>query len=178
MSFDADQFDSAAHANRMQPNIANPMPGQAAHAAHAQSHAQATRVFSAQEHTYATMDQAESFHFPRGSSEYDDEPSRNRNKIIACVVAGVIAVVYVAGVVAFSNLYYPNTTIAGVDVSLSSASAAADKIESSISNYSLNVTGCGLDWTYSPPREPIQSMPRPRPMPYSRLTQPLHGRCV
>ncbi len=150
MSFDADQFDSAAHANRMQPNITNPMPGQAAHAAHAQSHAQATRVFSAQEHTYPTMDQAESFHFPGGSSEYDEEPSRNRNKIIACVVAGVIAVVYVAGVVAFSNLYYPNTTIAGVDVSLSSAGAAADKIESSISNYSLNVTGCGLDWTYSP----------------------------
>ena len=38
------------------------------------------------------------------------------------VVLGLVAIVYIVGVVAFSQIAYPNTTIAGVDISLSNAS--------------------------------------------------------
>ncbi len=41
------------------------------------------------------------------------------------VVLGLIVIVYIVGVVAFSQVAYPNTTIAGVDVSFSNASSAA-----------------------------------------------------
>ena len=35
------------------------------------------------------------------------------------VLLGLIVIVYIVGVVAFSQVAYPNTTIAGVDVSFS-----------------------------------------------------------
>lgn len=75
---------------------------------------------------------------------------RSNKKMIAAIVGGGIIAVYAAGVVTFSNLYYPNTTVAGVDVSLSTADKASNAIESALKDYELTVEGCGIDWTYKP----------------------------
>ena len=51
---------------------------------------------------------------------------------------------------------YPNTTIAGVDVSFSNASSAATKVNSAWKHYKLTVTGDDFSWTYQPESdEPI-----------------------
>ena len=66
------------------------------------------------------------------------------------VVAGALVIAYAAGAVAFSNTYYPNTTIAGIDVSLTDAATAAERIEQSVGTYSLDVSGLGFTWSYTP----------------------------
>ena len=79
-------------------------------------------------------------------------PARSHRgvKIALGVVGGLVVAAYAGGVVAFSNLYYPNTAIAGTDVSLMTADAAAEHIASSVGTYQLHVEGVGLDWTYTP----------------------------
>ena len=72
------------------------------------------------------------------------------------VVLSLIVIVYIVGVVAFSQVAYPNTTIAGVDVSFSNALSAATKVNSAWKHYKLAVTGDDFSWTYQPESdEPI-----------------------
>ena len=72
------------------------------------------------------------------------------------LVLGLIVIVYIVGVVAFSQVAYPNTTIAGVDVSFSNASSAATKVNSAWKHYKLTVAGDDFSWTYQPESdEPI-----------------------
>ena len=72
------------------------------------------------------------------------------------VVLGLVAIVYIVGVVAFSQIAYPNTTIAGVDISFSNASSAATKVNSAWKHYKLTVSGDDFSWTYQPKSdEPI-----------------------
>ncbi len=71
-------------------------------------------------------------------------------KIAVAAIVGALAVVYIAGVVAFSLVTYPNTSIAGIDVSLMNAGAASSKIESAWSSYKLTVSGDGFEWNYQP----------------------------
>ncbi len=72
------------------------------------------------------------------------------------VVLGLVAIVYIVGVVAFSQIAYPNTTIAGVDISFSNASSAATKVNSAWKHYKLTVSGEDFSWTYQPESdEPI-----------------------
>ncbi len=72
------------------------------------------------------------------------------------VVLGLVAIVYIVGVVAFSQIAYPNTTIAGVDISFSNASSAATKVNSAWKHYKLTVSGDDFSWTYQPESdEPI-----------------------
>ena len=88
---------------------------------------------------------------PKGS-----KPQKNGAKVAIGVVVGLIAIVYVVGVIAFTNMTYPNTKIAGVDVSFSSASGAASRVSSAWKHYKLNVTGDTFSWTYQPDStEPI-----------------------
>ena len=75
---------------------------------------------------------------------------RGHGKIVAGVIVGVLAVGYVAGVVAFSNMTYPHTEIAGVDVSLKSAQAAATGVDSAWKDYSLTIKGDSFSWKYTP----------------------------
>lgn len=72
------------------------------------------------------------------------------------VVLGLVAIVYIVGVVAFSQIAYPNTTVAGVDISFSNASSAATKVDSAWKHYKLTVSGDDFSWTYQPESdEPI-----------------------
>ena len=86
----------------------------------------------------------------RGSNQ---KPSSSKNlggKTTLFVVLGLIVIVYIVGVVAFSQVAYPNTTIAGVDISFSSASSAATKVNSAWKHYKLTVSGDDFSWTYQP----------------------------
>lgn len=84
------------------------------------------------------------------------ENNKSGKKTTLFVVLGLIVIVYIVGVVAFSQVAYPNTTVAGVDVSFSNASSAATKVNSAWKHYKLTVTGDDFSWTYQPESdEPI-----------------------
>lgn len=85
-----------------------------------------------------------------------NKSSKSGGKTALFVVLGLVAIVYIVGVVAFSQVAYPNTTIAGVDISLSNASSAATKVNSAWKHYKLTVSGDDFSWTYQPESdEPI-----------------------
>ncbi|OUP10093.1 L,D-transpeptidase family protein [Collinsella sp. An2] len=93
---------------------------------------------------------------PTSESKKGETPShkpgraRKRAAIAAGIIVGILVVAYAAGVAAFSNFYYPGTTIAGVDVSLKSAQAAADELDAQTASYNLTVEGDGFSWQFTP----------------------------
>ena len=92
---------------------------------------------------------------PRGSENHANG-KKSGAKMTLFVALGLIVVVYIVGVVVFSQVAYPNTTIAGVDVSFSNASSAATKVNSAWKHYKLTVAGDDFNWTYQPESdEPI-----------------------
>lgn len=92
----------------------------------------------------------------RGPARKSAGNNKSGKKTTLFVVLGLIVIVYIVGVVAFSQVAYPNTTIAGVDVSFSNASSAATKVNSAWKHYKLTVTGDDFSWTYQPESdEPI-----------------------
>ena len=92
----------------------------------------------------------------RGPARKPTGNNKSGKKTTLFVLLGLIVIVYIVGVVAFSQVAYPNTTIAGVDVSFSNASSAATKVNSAWKHYKLTVTGDDFSWTYQPESdEPI-----------------------
>lgn len=85
-------------------------------------------------------------------NEAPQKPRRKRNipLIVAGVIAGILAVAYIAGVAVFSFIYYPGTSIVGTDVSLLTAGAAAERIEAATPVYSFKVEGEDFSWEYAP----------------------------
>ena len=90
------------------------------------------------------------------ANKHTNKSNKSGGKTALFVVLGLVAIVYIVGVVAFSQIAYPNTTIAGVDISLSNASSAATKVNSAWKHYKLTVSGDDFSWTYQPESdEPI-----------------------
>lgn len=86
-----------------------------------------------------------------GQGSHGGKPRRVHPALVALIAVAVIALVaYAGGVVAFSNVFYPNTEIAGVDVSLMTAKTAAARVESSAVNYKLTIKGNDFTWEYKP----------------------------
>lgn len=67
--------------------------------------------------------------------------------IAAAVVAGVIAVGYLAGVAVFHTHFYPNTNISMVDISLDSPERAAAELDETVGSFSFKVKGQGMNLT-------------------------------
>ena len=165
MPFSNDTNRFGSQPQRSQADTTGRIPVQRATASDTAQNPQATRVFTAQQQASARNSGG---HFPAGAqgtqravgmgsavpqknqASTPKKPRGNAGKIAAAVVAGVLVVAYIAGVAVFSNLYYPNTTIAGVDVSMATVSDAAERIQNSLGDYTLHVTGDGMDWTYTP----------------------------
>ena len=81
------------------------------------------------------------------------EQRRHRGRapfIVLGVFVVLLAAIYAAGVVAFSQICYPRTHIADVDVSLMDRPTASGRIQASAKSYRLNVEGDGFTWTYEP----------------------------
>ncbi len=66
--------------------------------------------------------------------------------VLGCV-AGVLAVVYLAGLAAFNFVFMPNTTLNGADVSLKLASEVSSAYGSKVSAYQAQLSGDGIDMT-------------------------------
>lgn len=76
---------------------------------------------------------------------------RGRAPLIALgVFVALLAIVYVAGVVAFSQICYPDTRIADTDVSLMNRATAIGRVETAAKKYRLSVEGDGFSWSYAP----------------------------
>jgi hypothetical protein len=80
------------------------------------------------------------------------EPKKKRNagKILGIVfgsIAGVLLLAYVIGIVIFSNLFYPGTSIGSIDASMKSNADVKQELESAVSNYKLTVSGDGFSYT-------------------------------
>ena len=90
----------------------------------------------------------------QGTPTHMRTEQRRRRGRAPLIVLGVfvllVIAVYAAGVVAFSQICYPHTHIADVDVSLMDRPTASSRIQASAKNYRLNVEGDGFTWTYEP----------------------------
>lgn len=80
------------------------------------------------------------------------EPKKKRNtgKILGIVfgsIAGVLLLAYIIGIVIFSNLFYPGTSIGSIDASMKSNADVKQELESAVSNYKLTVSGDGFSYT-------------------------------
>ena len=83
-----------------------------------------------------------------------EQPKKHRSRtrvvlIVLAVLVALIAIAYGAGVAAFSQIYYPNTLIMGVDVSLQTASSAASDLSSKASRYSLTLVADDFEWEFT-----------------------------
>ena len=99
-----------------------------------------------------TNDDGRSVNAPKPVRVPELEP-RRRGKLLRRLLIGLvllIVIVYGAGVVIFSNIYYPGTTIAGADVSLVNAGSAEARIRSAVNRYTLTIEGSGFSWQYAP----------------------------
>lgn len=120
-----------------------------------QAHQQHQQYQGYQQHPAGNNTPNQSPSHARHNAPTDKRGAREKSgkKTTLFVVLGLVAIVYIVGVVAFSQVAYPNTTIAGVDVSLSNASSAATKVSSAWKHYKLTVTGDDFSWTYQPESE-------------------------
>lgn len=62
----------------------------------------------------------------------------------AGVAAAVLGALYLGGVAVFANVFAPGTSVNGQSVALKSTQALSSEVDSSVSNYSMQVTGDGL----------------------------------
>lgn len=79
-------------------------------------------------------------------------PNRKRNaKKIAAIVGGslfgVLIVAYVAGALAFSNWFPPNTFIGRIDASLKTSSEVEALIDKAVKSYRITVSGDGFSYS-------------------------------
>lgn len=85
------------------------------------------------------------------SMVFQSKKPRNKKTIgIAIgIIAAALVAVYVTGGVVFSTHFYPGTLLNGEDVSLQSTNQVASRLNDLASNYSIDVSGDGLDFTVS-----------------------------
>lgn len=84
--------------------------------------------------------------------ENKEKGSGNKKKVWIAVAAaaGLLAIAYFSGVYAYSSRFFPHTSFGSVDVSNKTFTDAQVAIEESARDYSLAVTGQGLDFTVTP----------------------------
>ena len=73
----------------------------------------------------------------------------NAKKIVGIVcacIAGALAVVYLGGVLFFSNWYYPGTSIGAIDASMKSSGDVKNELIKAVESYKVAITGDGFDY--------------------------------
>lgn len=63
------------------------------------------------------------------------------------VIVAILALVYFVGVVVFMGRFFPNTTIAGIDISLKTPEEVHETLDTAVGDYQFEVVGQGLDMT-------------------------------
>ncbi len=101
-----------------------------------------------------SMDEAQASVVPAGTASHAEEKKRKnriakRAGIVASIVIGFLAVVYLGGAALFATHFFPNTTIADVDISLDSPAQAASELDDTVGSFSFKVKGQGMNLTVS-----------------------------
>lgn len=88
----------------------------------------------------------------KGKADNKEKSSKSKKKvwIAAAAVIGLLAIGYFSGTYIYSHRFFPNTTFGSVDVSNKTFEEAQTTIEKSARDYSLTVTGQGLDFVVTP----------------------------
>ena len=63
------------------------------------------------------------------------------------IIIAIVAIIYAAGVLIFSDHFYPNTSVGGIDISLLAQDEAVSAIEEVESSYEITVEGEELEFT-------------------------------
>lgn len=82
----------------------------------------------------------------RAAALRKEEYQKARNKKIGIVV-GCILAVYLLGILVFSTINYPRTTIADTDLSFYTEEATKNALQQESTDYSLNIDGLGVEET-------------------------------
>ena len=80
-----------------------------------------------------------------GESQIVTPKSKSRPWIIPVSIVGVIALIYIGGVLFFNFFFMPQTSIYGKDYSLKSAAELQSSRTNEASNYSIQVSGNGVN---------------------------------
>ena len=88
-------------------------------------------------------------HRAHAADDKNGDKRRRPGRIALIVVAILIVGAYVAGVVAFSQICYPNTNIAEVDVSAEPCPSNRAGAEAA-QDYTLTIDGHGFTWAFEP----------------------------
>ncbi len=87
-------------------------------------------------------------HAEESSGRDGDKSPRGRKGIAALVVCCLIAALYGGGVFVFSRTCYPNTRVAGADLSWLDRDSSVARVRDAAEDYVLEVSGDGFTWTY------------------------------
>lgn len=87
-------------------------------------------------------------HAKASSGKEGDKSPRSSKGVAVLVACCLLAALYGGGVFAFSRMCYPNTKVAGADLSWLDRDGAVARVRDSAEDYALEVSGDGFAWTY------------------------------
>ena len=89
---------------------------------------------------------------PAGRHNQHAAPRKQHHpaRITLIVLAVLVTATYLGGVILFSQVCYPNTKVADVDISLMGKTSAAAHVSAAAQNYRLTIEGEGFTWAFEP----------------------------
>lgn len=89
---------------------------------------------------------------PASPQEAEERAAKRRRRLKRAgigvgAVAAVCLIAYLGGALFFATHYLPNTTVAGIDISLKSPGEMESLLNDSVDDYSMQVIGNGLNFT-------------------------------
>lgn len=108
---------------------------------HAPAHGAGPEDFDASNERYASFVPAARTGRPGHAGSRKPHSNKKAALIFGGAVAALLVIVYVAGALAFSDRFMPNTSIMGKDVSLKSSAEVQDMLVDVAKNYTLDVSG-------------------------------------
>ena len=75
----------------------------------------------------------------------EERRRKRRGKIVIGVLVAFVALIYAGGCVLFTQIFYPNTTLAGHDVSLQTNQEVSALVEQIEADYMVEVSGYGIE---------------------------------
>lgn len=86
---------------------------------------------------------------PRSRQKHNDKHSRSHKGAAALgVLCCLLIALYGGGVFVFSRTCYPNTKVAGADLSWLDRDSSVARVRDAAEDYVLEVSGDGFTWTY------------------------------
>ncbi len=108
------------------------------------------RMVSAFDAQYSTSPEG-TLYAQQPGRQFDMAPKKSKGRKIALIVLAVIVAlllaVYLGGVAVFSSLFYPESKMAGQDLSMMSVQQVEQLLQQRLDDYTIQVKGQGVDFT-------------------------------